>query len=179
VRLQRSFFSFLRRYVDLTQARSLEVAPIILPTIDLGRDFVDQERGTFGWGDFGSGGAGDVSVIHVVPALGDVEILAAWVTRPGGALDASFEFDAAPATIAPSLVIQRSSRAGRCNAAIFATHEPAPWSLGTLFTAPQNVTLFLPLAGTIVEVGRRLRFGSNNPGVTVAVGVLARNLGGE
>jgi hypothetical protein len=175
VRWQRGTFFALRRWSDLTQA-ILQLYPAVVPTVSLGRDYTDNERATFFSADrIGPFLAPQVPACEVHPAIGAVEILAAWISRDGGALNVGMFFDQVAPLNAPEPIQQ--SAPGVCNAVVSHTGLTPPWPEPS-FEVVGNTSLLLPVAGTIVERGFRFTFGGNDPGQVVSIGVLLRNVGG-
>jgi hypothetical protein len=177
MRWQRQSQALLDRFCDLTTSpdRLSDLGPLVVPTVLLGTDHPDDERATFIAYSAQNPPAGLVATGQLSAYVGDLELVAAWVMRPGGNLDCGVTIN--PSSFIPA--VPPSVIFGSCSGP---THALVGFNSQALavapgFAAPASTVYELPLRGLILERGRELLVQSTNLGVAATVGFAWRNVG--
>jgi hypothetical protein len=139
----------------------------------MGADRSDRERILFGAGAEVVAGGG-VAPHFILEALSDIEIVAAWFCRPGGAVDARVTFGPNGTVGVP--LTANGSRDGDPSAQMF-TLTAITLAVGLPFNAPAQETFLVPIGGQVLEAGRGVSIAIEQNATTVRGGFYWRALG--
>ena len=163
-RFEQAAVSAQARFAGLGGAggSNLLLIPEVLYTVSLGQDRTDPERVVFvAIFEFasGAGAVGSVLLSNQVRGLGaagsqvDVEIQAAWLSRPGGSLGVGWQFQ--NSDLPDAFAAGTSSTDGSVAAACAASRAAAS-VLAHGFSVPASTVLFLPVEAYIIPPGRQI-----------------------
>jgi len=176
-RLQRSLQDFLRRIggQNVNDAADFEIPPFLFLTAALADDRFNAERVVFALGATIVSAGANAPKLALEPQTSDVEIVAAWASRPAAGLDLAWEFGDGGLLLAGVNTVRSTTGAAPTAFAAGLTALP---TLQTSMNAPQNTTFLLPLAGVVVPAGRGLLIESAAAASTMHAGIVWRELQG-
>lgn len=176
-RWQRALEGALERYAGPNSAggRAFAIADVISFVVLLGTDHPDTARPTYIDGEEITAGAGVAAQLSLTADGGDVEILAAWASRPANQLNVLAFFEEIAPTGLVSINTTQSYDTQR-SFGLFRADTNAAAAVEFNLTGPQATSVELPgIRGTILEQGRRLVFRQTSLADTLAGGFVWRN----
>lgn len=157
MRLQRRLDRFLTRFADQQSNRfqSLQMPAAVLPVAIVGTDYADDERSTYWQGDNLPGVGAVFGTYRLEAVTGDLEVLWALMSSPGGVLSCELARAFHTNTALTLNPLSSYGADGASHGHVLAANE-AGLVGQRVGQALQNVTLELPVRGMILERGRSL-----------------------